>query len=265
MLEVKNLTVQIENKQILKNLNLEVAAGEVHALMGPNGSGKSTLSKVIAGHPDIEEIEGQILFQGSNLLEISAEERALLGIFLSFQYPTEIPGLNNLDFLRAAYNSKRIKENKSEIDRTNFQELVRQKTEDLGFSDSQKFLTRDLNAGFSGGEKKRNELLQMSLLEPSLAILDEVDSGLDIDSLKIVSNGIKSLFQAEEKRALLLITHYQRLLDYLEPTHVHILYAGEIIKSGSKEIVEQLEKEGYEKFIQEHSDKHAKSKREKFL
>ena len=246
ILSVRNLTANIDGKQILKGVNLEVKAGEVHAIMGRNGSGKSTFSKVLAGHPSYEVTGGEIIYKGENLLDKEPEERALEGVFLAFQYPLEIPGVSNLDFLRVAYNAKRKHQDLEEIDTFDFEDLVEEKLEIVQMDPS--FLERSLNEGFSGGEKKRNEILQMALLEPTLAILDETDSGLDIDALKIVSNGVNQL--ATPDNCFILITHYQRLLNYIEPDFVHVMYDGRIVTSGGKELALELETRGYD-FIDE--------------
>jgi len=232
----------VDGIQILKGLNLEVKAGEIHAIMGPNGSGKSTFSKVLAGHPDYTVTGGEISFEGKNLLELGAEERARSGIFLAFQYPIEIPGVSNLDFLRVAYNSKRKHQGLEELDAFDFDDLVKQKLDIVKMNPA--FLGRSLNEGFSGGEKKRNEILQMAMLEPKLGILDETDSGLDIDALKIVSNGVNQLANAEN--AIVLITHYQRLLDYITPDYVHVMEGGRILTTGGKELALELEARGYD-------------------
>lgn len=242
ILSIKDLTANVDGQQILKGVNLEIKAGEIHAIMGRNGSGKSTLSKIIAGHPEYEVTGGEIIYKGENLLEKEAEERALDGIFLAFQYPLEIPGVSNLDFLRVAYNAKLKHLGKEEIDAFDFEDLVEEKLEVVKMNPS--FLERSLNEGFSGGEKKRNEILQMALLEPSLGILDEIDSGLDIDALRIVSEGVN--FLASDENAFLLITHYQRLLNYITPQFVHVMYDGRIVKSGGKELALELEETGYD-------------------
>lgn len=242
ILSVRNLTANVEGRQILNRLNLEVRAGEIHAIMGQNGSGKSTFSKVLAGHPAYEVTGGEMTFLGQNLLEMEPEERALAGIFLAFQYPLEIPGVSNLDFLRVAYNSRRKHQGLEEIDTFDFEDLVQEKLEIVKMNPS--FLERSLNEGFSGGEKKRNEILQMALLEPKLAILDETDSGLDIDALKIVSNGVNQL--ANSENAMILITHYQRMLNYIEPDYVHVMAGGRILKTGGKELALELESRGYD-------------------
>lgn len=242
VLEIKNLKVSIEKNTILENLNLEIRKGEIHAIMGPNGSGKSTFSKVVAGHPAYSIIHGDILFKGSSILKLSPEERSHLGIFLAFQYPIEIPGVSNEDFLRLAYNAKQQFYNYSEVDPIQFLEIITKKMELVNMS--QLFLSRNVNEGFSGGEKKRNEILQMILLDSEISILDETDSGLDIDALKIISTGINK-FMSEEK-AIILITHYQRLLDYIKPTYVHVMQGGKIIKTGSSELAKELEIKGYE-------------------
>jgi Fe-S cluster assembly ATP-binding protein len=242
ILSVRNLTADVDGIQILKGLNLQVKAGEIHAIMGPNGSGKSTFSKVLAGHPDYTVTGGEITFQGKNLLELEAEARARSGIFLAFQYPIEIPGVSNLDFLRVAYNSKRKHHGLEELDAFDFDDLVRQKLDIVKMDPA--FLSRSLNEGFSGGEKKRNEILQMAMLEPTLGILDETDSGLDIDALKIVSNGVNQLANADN--AIVLITHYQRLLDYITPDYVHVMEGGRILTTGGKELALELEARGYD-------------------
>lgn len=242
ILSVRNLTANVDGLPILKGVNLEIKAGEVHAIMGRNGSGKSTLSKVIAGHPEYEVTGGEVIYQGENILDKEPNERALAGIFLAFQYPLEIPGVSNLDFLRVAYNAKRKHLGLEEIDTFDFEDLVEEKLEVVKMNPS--FLDRSLNEGFSGGEKKRNEILQMALLEPTLGILDEIDSGLDIDALRIVANGVNQL--ATPDNAFLLITHYQRLLDYIEPDFVHVMYDGRIVTSGGKELALELEAKGYD-------------------
>lgn len=247
ILSVRNLTANVEGQQILKGLTLEVKAGEIHAIMGQNGSGKSTFSKLLAGHPAYEVTGGEVTFLGQNLLELEPEERALAGIFLAFQYPLEIPGVSNLDFLRVAYNSRRKHQGLEEIDTFDFEDLIEEKLEIVKMNPS--FLERSLNEGFSGGEKKRNEILQMALLEPKLAILDETDSGLDIDALKIVANGVNQL--ATPDNAMILITHYQRMLNYIEPDYVHVMAGGRILKTGGKELALELESRGYEWVIEE--------------
>ncbi len=242
LLSVKNLTAQVDGNSILKGVNLEVKAGEIHAIMGPNGSGKSTFSKVLAGHPAYDVTAGEVTFQGEKLLEMQAEERARAGVFLAFQYPLEIPGVSNLDFLRVAYNSRRKQQGLEELDSFDFDELVQEKLDIVKMNPA--FLSRSVNEGFSGGEKKRNEILQMAILEPTVAILDETDSGLDIDALKIVANGVNQLASADN--ATILITHYQRLLNYIVPDYVHVMAEGRIIKSGGKELALELESRGYE-------------------
>lgn len=242
ILSVRNLTASIDGIPILKGVNLEVKAGETHAIMGRNGSGKSTFSKVLAGHPSYEVTGGEIIYQGQNLLEFDPEVRALMGVFLAFQYPIEIPGVSNLEFLRVAYNAKLKHQGKDEIDTFDFEDLIESKLDIVQMKSS--FLDRSVNQGFSGGEKKRNEILQMALLEPTLAILDETDSGLDIDALKIVANGVNQL--ATSDNAFILITHYQRLLDYIEPDFVHVMQNGQIVTSGGKELALELESRGYD-------------------
>lgn len=242
VLAVKDLTADVDGTPILKGLNLEIKAGEVHAIMGPNGSGKSTFSKVLAGHPAYAVTGGTVEFQGQNLFELEPEERARAGVFLAFQYPLEIPGVSNLDFLRVAYNSRRKHQGLEELDAFDFDDLVRERLDVVKMDPS--FLGRSVNEGFSGGEKKRNEILQMALLEPTLAILDETDSGLDIDALKIVSHGVNQLSKPDN--AILMITHYQRLLDYIVPDYVHVMEAGKIILTGGKELALELEARGYD-------------------
>lgn len=242
LLEIKDLQVSINNNKILKNLNLTVGKGEIHAIMGPNGSGKSTLSKVLAGHPAYSVINGNIFFKGLSILDLEPEERSNLGIFLAFQYPIEIPGVSNEDFLRLAYNSKQAFYNKPEVNPIEFLTIIHQKLELVKMSP--KFLGRNVNEGFSGGEKKRNEILQMILLDSELSILDETDSGLDIDALKIISTGINNFMNPD--KSIILITHYQRLLDYINPTYVHVMQEGKIIKTGSAKLAKELEIKGYE-------------------
>ena len=247
ILSVKNLTANVDGTQILKGLNLEIKSGEIHAIMGPNGSGKSTFSKVLAGHPAYEVTGGEVIFQGQNLLELEPEERARSGVFLAFQYPLEIPGVSNLDFLRVAYNSRRKAQGLEEIDAFDFDDLIEEKLDVVKMNPS--FLSRSLNEGFSGGEKKRNEILQMALLEPKLGILDETDSGLDIDALRIVANGVNQL--ATPENSTILITHYQRLLDYIVPDFVHVMAQGQIITSGGKQLALELESRGYDWVLEE--------------
>jgi Fe-S cluster assembly ATP-binding protein len=242
ILEIKDLKAAINTNEILKNLNLKVHRGEIHAIMGPNGSGKSTFSKVIAGHPAYEVLGGEILFKGTSILELDPEERSHLGIFLAFQYPIEIPGVSNEDFLRLAYNAKQKSKNEPEVDPLEFLMIINQKLELVDMSPA--FLSRNVNEGFSGGEKKRNEILQMILLDSELSILDETDSGLDIDALKIISNGINTFM--DDNKAIILITHYQRLLDYIKPDFVHVMQNGKIIKTGNAELAKELELKGYE-------------------
>ena len=242
LLEIKDLQVAINENIILKDFNLTVNKGEIHAIMGPNGSGKSTLSKVLTGHPSYSILDGDILFKGSSILEIEPEERSHLGIFLAFQYPIEIPGVSNEDFLRLAYNAKQKFYNKPEVGPIEFLTIVNDKLKIIKMSPA--FLSRNVNEGFSGGEKKRNEILQMILLDSELSILDETDSGLDIDALKTISNGI-NMFMSPNK-SLIVVTHYQRLLDYINPTYVHVMQAGNIIKTGSSELAKELEKKGYQ-------------------
>ena len=242
ILEIKNLKAAINDNEILKDLNLKVYQGEVHAIMGPNGSGKSTFSKVISGHPAYDVISGTALFDGIDILKLEPEERSHLGIFLAFQYPIEIPGVSNEDFLRLAYNAKRIANDEPELDPLEFLTVIQEKLEIVNMSPI--FLSRNVNEGFSGGEKKRNEILQMVLLDSKLSILDETDSGLDIDALKIVSDGINTFMT--ENKAIILITHYQRLLDYVKPDFVHVMQNGEIIKTGTANLAKELEIKGYE-------------------
>ncbi|MEA5625368.1 Fe-S cluster assembly ATPase SufC [Nostoc sp. UHCC 0251] len=247
VLSVRNLTANVDGTPILKGVNLDVRSGEIHAIMGPNGSGKSTFSKVLAGHPAYEVTGGEVIFQGQNLLELEPEERARSGVFLAFQYPLEIPGVSNLDFLRVAYNSRRKAQGLEEIDAFDFDDLIEEKLDVVKMNPS--FLSRSLNEGFSGGEKKRNEILQMALLEPKLGILDETDSGLDIDALRIVANGVNQL--ATPENSTILITHYQRLLDYIVPDFVHVMAHGQIITSGGKELALELESRGYDWVLEE--------------
>ena len=243
MLNIDNLKAKIDNKEILKGLNLKINPGEVHAIMGPNGSGKSTLSNILSGKKGYE-IEGTVSFEGENLLELEIEERAHKGIFLAFQYPLEIPGVNTNTFLKTSINAIKKARGEKELDAIEFLKLIKQKSLELKFDE--KILSRQLNVGFSGGEKKKNEILQMSILDPKLSILDETDSGLDIDALRIVSEGVNSL--RNNKKSFLIITHYQRLLDYIKPDFVHVLKNGQIIKSGDYELAKELEKVGYEDF-----------------
>ena len=243
MLSIENLKAKIDEKEILKGLNLNIKPGEVHAIMGPNGSGKSTLSNILSGKKGYE-VNGNIKFEGENLLELETEERAHKGIFLAFQYPLEIPGVNTNTFLKTSINAIKNARGEKELDAIEFLKLIKQKSSELKFD--QAILNRQLNVGFSGGEKKKNEILQMSILNPKLSILDETDSGLDIDALRIVSEGVNSL--RNKDNSFLIITHYQRLLDYIKPDFVHVLKNGQIIKSGNFELAKELEKVGYENF-----------------
>jgi Fe-S cluster assembly ATP-binding protein len=242
MITIKNLQASVDGKEILKGINLEVKAGEVHAIMGPNGSGKSTLSSVLAGREDYEVTGGEVLFNGKNLLDMEPEDRAREGLFLAFQYPVEIPGVSNINFLKTAINEIREYKGMAPIAPKEFLDMVKEKQKLVELDG--KLANRSVNEGFSGGEKKRNEIFQMAMLEPGLAILDETDSGLDIDALKTVANGVNTL--KNDKNAFILITHYQRLLDYIVPDFVHILYNGRIVKSGTKELAMELEAKGYD-------------------
>jgi Fe-S cluster assembly ATP-binding protein len=249
VLEIRDLHANVDGKPILKGLNLTVQPGEIHAIMGPNGSGKSTLSKVLVGHPQYEVTAGDILYEGKSILDKDPEERALAGIFLAFQYPVEIPGVNNASFLRMAYNAKQRYLGREELDPIDFDEFLQEKLKIVEMDPS--FTSRAVNEGFSGGEKKRNEILQMAVLDPKLSILDETDSGLDIDALRIVAHGVNQLMTPEKE--VILVTHYQRLLDYIKPTYVHVLADGRIIKSGGKELALVLEEKGYEWLLDEQS------------
>ena len=242
ILEISDLHACVEDQPILKGVNLKIYAGEIHAIMGRNGSGKSTLSKVVAGHPAYIVTSGSIKFQNKDLLEIEPEERARLGVFLGFQYPIEIPGVSNMEFLRVATNSRRLKRGEEELDTFEFEDLVKERLKVVQMDPT--FLNRSVNEGFSGGEKKRNEILQMALLEPTMAILDETDSGLDIDALRIVASGVKQL--SKPNTATLLITHYQRLLNEITPNYVHVMSGGKIVRTGGKELAIELEKDGYD-------------------
>ena len=245
LLDLKNIDASIENKQIIKNFNLEIKKNEIHVIMGPNGSGKSTLSKILAGHPSYLVTNGKISFCSRDLLEMTPEDRSHEGLFLAFQYPIEISGVTNYDFLRLAYNEKRKYHKKSELDPLEFMELTQKMLGKLKMKSE--FLNRNLNEGFSGGEKKRNEILQMLLLDPKLIILDEIDSGLDIDAIKIICEGIVN--NLGQDSSLIVITHYPKILNYLKPTHVHIMLDGKIVKTGHLELIEILEKNGYESFL----------------
>ncbi|SEK80378.1 Fe-S cluster assembly ATP-binding protein [Aquimarina amphilecti] len=242
MLEIKDLHASVEDKEILKGLNLNVKAGEVHAIMGPNGAGKSTLASIVAGKEEYEVTEGNILLNGEDIEELAAEERAHKGVFLSFQYPVEIPGVTVTNFMKTAINETRKAQGLEEMPAKDMLKKIREKSELLDID--RKFLSRSLNQGFSGGEKKRNEIFQMAMMEPKLAILDETDSGLDIDALRIVANGVNKL--KSKDNAVIVITHYQRLLDYIVPDYVHVLYDGKIVKSGTKELALELEEKGYD-------------------
>jgi len=246
MLSIKNLHASVEGKEILKGINLEVNAGEVHAIMGPNGSGKSTLASVLAGREEYEVTEGSVEFLGKDILELSPEDRAREGLFLAFQYPVEIPGVSTNNFIKTALNEKRKYHGQAPLDAVSFMKLMKEKIKLVEIDKS--LLTRSINEGFSGGEKKKNEIFQMAMLEPILTILDETDSGLDIDALRIVANGVNKL--RDENRAIIVITHYQRLLDYLQPDFVHVLLNGKIVKNGTKELALELEEKGYD-FIKE--------------
>lgn len=247
MIDIRDLWVTTQGKQILKGLNLSVEKGKVHAIMGPNGSGKSTLAKVLAGDPSYQVEKGEIWFKGQNILELDPEERAHLGLFVSFQYPVEIPGVSNFDFLFAAINAKQKAMKKNEYTKEEFSELLDKKMQEMKVPSA--FCDRGLNEGFSGGEKKRNEILQMALLDPALSILDETDSGLDIDALRVVAEGIEA--QKSEEKALVLITHYQRLLNYVRPDIVHVFLDGKIVRSGSADLALELEKKGYDWLIEQ--------------
>jgi len=242
VLEIKDLHATVDGNEILKGINLSIKPGEVHAIMGPNGSGKSTLAKVLAGHPAYEVTKGEVLYEGKNLLELAPDERAREGVFLAFQYPIEIPGVSNAQFLRLAYNEKRKHLGEEELDPLEFKDLLKERAAIVEMDAS--FMTRAVNEGFSGGEKKRNEILQMAVLEPKLAVLDETDSGLDIDALRIVAGGVNKLRNSEN--AIILVTHYQRLLNYIVPDYVHVLAGGRIVREGGKELALELEEKGYD-------------------
>ena len=241
MLSIKNLHVNVEGKPILKGLNLEIGKGEVHAIMGPNGSGKSTLAYVLSGRDGYEVTEGEIIYEGQNLLDLETEERAQQGVFLAMQYPVELPGVNNMVFLKESLNAIRRARGEEELDSVKFMQLIKEKAKLVKLNE--KLLKRCFNAGFSGGEKKLNEILHMAMLEPTLALLDETDSGLDIDALRIVADGVNALRSPE--RSVVLVTHYQRLLDYIQPDHVHVLAHGKIVRSGGKDLALELEEKGY--------------------
>ena len=247
MLSIKNLSATINGTEVLKGINLEVGAGEVHAIMGPNGSGKSTLGKVLSGHPAYVVTSGEVTFDGRNLFEMEADERARAGLFMGFQHPIEVPGVSNAQFLRLAYNKQAEANGREELDPLEFDDYIREKIQLVGMRDE--FLDRSLNEGFSGGEKKRNEILQMAVLEPKLAILDELDSGLDVDALRIVGDAVNTL--RSPKKAILLITHYQRLLDHIPASHIHILSGGRIVKSGGPELAREVETRGYDWILEE--------------
>jgi Fe-S cluster assembly ATP-binding protein len=242
MLEIKNLHAAIDGNEILKGINLTVNKGEIHAIMGPNGSGKSTLAKVLAGHPQYEVTSGEIIYEGRNLLELEPDQRAREGIFMAFQYPIEVPGVSNAQFLRLAYNEKRKHLGEEELDPLEFKDLLKERAKIVEMDAS--FMTRSVNEGFSGGEKKRNEILQMAVLEPKLAVLDETDSGLDIDALRVVANGVNQLHTPNN--AIIVVTHYQRLLNYIVPDFVHVLAGGRIAREGGKELAFELEEKGYD-------------------
>lgn len=246
MIEIKNLHVEVEGTKILKGIDLEVKAGETHAIMGPNGSGKSTLAQVLAGHEDYEVTEGSVDYLGKDLLDMDVDERACEGVFLAFQYPVELPGVNNTYFLKSALNAHRKYRGEPEIDAMDFMELISDKIKLLNLKES--LLKRPVNEGFSGGEKKRNEIFQMAVLEPKLALLDETDSGLDIDALRVVSNGVNAM--RNDENATIVVTHYQRLLNYIIPDFVHVLVDGKIIRSGDKNLAIELEEKGYDKIIE---------------
>jgi Fe-S cluster assembly ATP-binding protein len=247
MIKIENLHVEVEGNKILKGINLEVNAGETHAIMGPNGSGKSTLAQVIAGHEDYDVTEGNVEYLGKDLLEMDVDERACEGVFLAFQYPVELPGVNNTYFLKSALNAQRKYHGKTEIDAMEFIDLIGDKIKLLNLKES--LLKRPVNEGFSGGEKKRNEIFQMAVLEPKLALLDETDSGLDIDALRVVANGVNAM--KTDENATIVVTHYQRLLNYIVPDFVHVLVDGKIINSGDKNLALELEEKGYDKIIEE--------------
>jgi Fe-S cluster assembly ATP-binding protein len=242
VLEIRDLHATVEGKEILRGINLSIKKGEIHAIMGPNGSGKSTLAKILAGHPAYEVTKGEVLFEGRNLLELEPDERAREGVFLAFQYPVEVPGVSNAQFLRLAYNEKRKHLGEEELDPLEFKDLLAERAKVVEMDAG--LMSRSVNEGFSGGEKKRNEILQMAVLEPRLAVLDETDSGLDIDALRIVSEGVNKLRTPEN--AVVLVTHYQRLLNYIVPDHVHVLYKGRIVRTGGKELALELEEKGYD-------------------
>jgi len=256
MLEIRNLHVKVGGKEILKGIDLKVNAGEIHAIMGPNGSGKSTLARILAGHPSYEVSEGEVLYNGKNLLDLAPEMRAREGLFLAFQYPTDIPGVSNTYFLKSALNEIRVYKGLPEMDAVEFLDVLKEKIKIVEMEES--FIGRPVNEGFSGGEKKKNEILQMAVLEPRLAILDETDSGLDIDALRIVASGVNHLKSPE--RSVILVTHYQRLLDYIVPDFVHVLMGGRIVKSGGKDLALQLEAQGYD-WVKEGAGKPAAGKK----